>query len=138
MDEIFSNFPELFIMGKYVKIWFKNKGSSCYFLNSRGQEIKNITNIEQKKLSLFTFMVSLFMVLLVQKLIYTTNIWLNFVFVAFYEKYHLLNLIILRVYVKRWLMCTYFKTETDVGQNLKDDVFLTLTVRGHFHWKDCK
>ena len=109
MDEIFSNFPELFIMGKYVKIWFKNKGSSCYFLNSRGQEIKNITNIEQKKLSLFTFMVSFFMVLLVQKFIYTTNIWFNFVFVAFYEKYHLLNLIILRVYVKRWLNVYVFQ-----------------------------
>ena len=26
-------------------------------------------------------------------------------------------------------MCTYFKTETDVAQNLIDDFFLTLTVR---------
>ena len=29
-------------------------------------------------------------------------------------------------------MCTYFKTETDVAQNLIDDFFLILTVRGPF------
>ena len=33
-------------------------------------------------------------------------------------------------------MCTYFKT--DVAQNLIDDFFLTLTVRGSFHRKDFK
>ena len=43
------NFPELFIKGKYVKIRFKNRGSPCYFLSSRGQKIKNITKIEQKE-----------------------------------------------------------------------------------------
>ena len=32
-------------------------------------------------------------------------------------------------------MCTYFKTKTDVAQNLIDDFFLTLTVRGPFHKK---
>ena len=35
-------------------------------------------------------------------------------------------------------MSTYFKIETDVAQNLIDDFFLTLTVRGPFHWKDFK
>ena len=30
-------------------------------------------------------------------------------------------------------MCTYFNTKTDVAQNLVDDVFLILTVRGPFH-----
>ena len=29
-------------------------------------------------------------------------------------------------------MCTYFKTETDVAQNLIDDFFLNLTVSGPF------
>ena len=33
-------------------------------------------------------------------------------------------------------MCMYFKTETGVAQNLIDDLFLTLTVRGPFHRKD--
>ena len=36
------------------------------------------------------------------------------------------------------LMCTYFNTKTDVSQNLIDDFFLTLTVRGPFHRKDFK
>ena len=35
-------------------------------------------------------------------------------------------------------MCTYFKTETDVAQNLIDYFFLTLTVRRPFHRKDFK
>ena len=35
-------------------------------------------------------------------------------------------------------MCTYFKTETDVAQNLIDDFFLTLTVRGPFYRKNFK
>ena len=47
VDEISLNFPELFIIGQYVKIRFKNKGSPCYFLSSRGQKIKHITKIEQ-------------------------------------------------------------------------------------------
>ena len=58
VDEISLNFPELFITGKYVKIGFRNRGSPCYFLSSRGQKIKNITKIEQKRLFLFTFLVS--------------------------------------------------------------------------------
>ena len=33
-DEISLNFPELFVIGKYVKIKFKSKGSPYYFLSS--------------------------------------------------------------------------------------------------------
>ena len=40
VDEISLNFPELFIIGKYVKIRFKNRVSPCYFLSSRGEKIK--------------------------------------------------------------------------------------------------
>ena len=50
-DEISLNFPELFIVGKYVKVRFKNE-SPCYCLSSRGQKIKNVTKIEQKRLFL--------------------------------------------------------------------------------------
>ena len=71
VDEVLLNFPELLITGKHVKIRFKNRGSPCYFLSSRGQKIKNITKIEQKRLFLFTFLVSFFMAFLAQKLIYT-------------------------------------------------------------------
>ena len=49
VDEISLNFPDLFIIEKYVKIRFKNHGSPCYFLNSRGQKIYNITKTEQKR-----------------------------------------------------------------------------------------
>ena len=87
VDEISLNFPELFIIRKYVKVRFKNKGSPCYFLNSRGQKIRNITKIEPKRLFLFTFLLSFLMEFQVQKLIYTIN--------------SLLNLIILGVYAKR-------------------------------------
>ena len=38
-------------------------------LLSRGQKIKNATKLEQKRLFLFTFMVSFFMALLAQKLV---------------------------------------------------------------------
>ena len=74
IDEIFLKFPELFIIGKYVKITFKNRGSPCYFLSSRGQKVKNITKLEQKRLFLFRSLVSFFMAFLAQKLIYTINI----------------------------------------------------------------
>ena len=67
------NFPKLFIIGKYVKIMFKNRGSPCYFLSSRGQKIKNIAKTEQRKLFLLRFLLSFFMVFLVQILIYARN-----------------------------------------------------------------
>ena len=66
VDKISLNFPKLFIIGKYVKIRFKNRGSPCYFLSSRGQKIENITKIEQKGLFLFLFLVSFFMAFLAQ------------------------------------------------------------------------
>ena len=61
-------------------------------------------------------------------------------FGTFFEQDRLLNLIILGVYVKRWPKCAggISKTETDVAQNLIDDFFLTLTVRGTFHRMDFK
>ena len=60
VHEISLKVPELLIIDIYVKIRFENRGLPCYFLSSRGQKIKNITKIEQK-------------------LIYTINIWFNFV-----------------------------------------------------------
>ena len=45
-DEISLNFPELFVIGKYVKIRFKN---------IRNKNIKNILKIEQTTVFLFTF-----------------------------------------------------------------------------------
>ena len=75
------------------------------FLSSRGQKIKNITKIEHTWLLLFTFFVSFFIAFLAQKLIYTINIWFNFVPGTFFAQDDLLKLIILGVYVKRWPKC---------------------------------
>ena len=60
VDEISLNFPELFVIGKYVKIRFKNWGSPCYFLSYRGKKIKDITKIEHTRPFLFTLLVSFF------------------------------------------------------------------------------
>ena len=48
VDEISLNIPKKFIIAKYVKIRFKNRGSAYYFLSSRRQKIKNITKTKQK------------------------------------------------------------------------------------------
>ena len=37
VHEISINFPQLFIIGNYVKIKFENKGSPCYFVSAKGQ-----------------------------------------------------------------------------------------------------
>ena len=124
---------------KVVKIRFKTRGSPRYFLSSRGQKIKNITKIEQKRRFLFTFLVSFFMAFLVQKLIYTINIWLNFVFGSCFEQDHLLNLFISRVYAKRLPKCARISIQKLMQPKIWSMIFfLTLTVRGPFHRKDFK
>ena len=60
-DEISLNFPEMLIIGKYVKIMFKNRDSPYYFLGSRGQKIKNITQFEQKRLFFFIWCLWIFL-----------------------------------------------------------------------------
>ena len=51
-----------------MKISFQNRKLPCYKISFIGQNIKNITKIEQKRMSLFTFLA-----FLMQKLIYTIN-----------------------------------------------------------------
>ena len=72
-DEISLNFPELFIIGKYVKIRFKNWGSPCYFVISRGQKIKSITKIDDRDCFCLRSWFHFFMTFLAQKLIYAIN-----------------------------------------------------------------
>ena len=129
----------MLIIGKYVKTRFKNRGSPCYFLSSRGGKIKNITKIEQKRLLLFTFLVSFLMAFLGRKLIYAITTWFNFVFGSFFEQYHLLNLFILGVYAKRWPKCACISMQKLMQPKIWSMIFfLTLTVRGPFHRKDFK
>ena len=59
----------------------------------------------------------------------------NFVPGSFFEQDHLLNLIILRLYVKEWPKCARISKQTDVAQNLIDDFFSNF-VRRPFHRKD--
>ena len=107
----FFKFSWVVHMGKCVTIRFKRRGSPCYFLSSRGQKIKNITKI----VYILGF---IFMVFLAQKLIYTINIWFNFVFGSFFQQDHLLNLFISWVIRKDDLNAHVFNTKTDVAQNL--------------------
>ena len=69
-------------------------------LFSRGQGIKKITKVEQKRLCLFTLLILFFMVFFGQKLTYKINIYLT-VFGSLFEQDHLLNLSNLGVYAKR-------------------------------------
>ena len=71
-------------------------------LFSGGQKIKNTTKVEQKRLFLFTSLISFFMAFLAQKLTYTINIYLTLSeFGSFFEQDDLLNLFNLGVYEKR-------------------------------------
>ena len=47
-DEISSNFPESLTVGKYLKMRFKNRGSPCYFLSSRGQRSKILQKLNKR------------------------------------------------------------------------------------------
>ena len=129
----------MFIIGEHVKIRFKNRGSPCYFLSSRGQNIKNILKIGQKRLFLFTFFDSFFMAFLARKLIYTINIWFNFALGSFFELDNLLNSFISGVYAKRWSKCARISIQKLMQPKIWSMIFfLTLTVRGPFHRKDFK
>ena len=123
--KISLNFSELFITEKYVKIRFNNMESPCYFISSRGQKIKNTTKVERTRLFLFiTFLFSFFMAFLVQKLIYTINIRFDFVFSWFFEQDHLLNLIALGVYVKRWPKCALISKQKLIQPKIWSIIFL--------------
>ena len=75
------------------------------------------------------------MAFFVQNLIYTVNIWINFVFGSYFEQDHQLNLIIIfyRSLLEKMTWCAYFKIETvaqkDAAQNLIDYFF------SNFDWQ---
>ena len=118
---------------------FKNWGWPCYFLSSTGQQIKNITKIKQKRLFVFTFFASFFMAFLAQKLIYTINMWFNFVLGSFFKQDHLLNLIILGGYAKVWPKCTHISKQKLMSVKIWSIIFFpTLTVAGPIQRKDFK
>ena len=88
---------------------------------------------------MLTFLASFSMAFLMQKLIYTINIWFNVVLGSFFKQDHLLNLIILGGYAKGWPKCARISKQKQVYLKIWSmNFFLTLTVRGPFHRKDFK
>ena len=86
------------------------------------------------------YLVSFFMALLVQKLIFTINIWFNFVFGSFLEQDHLLlNLFVSSSIKLIWPKCAYISIQKLMQPKIwAMSFFLNLTVRGLFHRKDFK
>ena len=83
------------------KSGLKNRGHHAIFWVL---EVKR-SKIVPKRLFLFTFSVSFLMAFFAERLINIINIWFNFVFGSCFEQGHLLNLLILGVYAKRWPKC---------------------------------
>ena len=84
---------------------------------------------------LFTFLFLFFMAFLAQKLIYTINIWFKFAIGFFFEHDHLLKLIIVGVYAKRWPKCARISKQIDVAQNLINDFFSNFDCKsGSSNW----
>ena len=86
--------PELFVIEKYVKIRFKNRGPPCYFLEVNRSKL-NKRDIFCNILGLIFYGVSRAKTDLHSKYIF------NFVFDSFFEKDPLLNLFILGLYAQR-------------------------------------
>ena len=85
---------------------------------------------------MFTFLVSLLIAFLGQK----ANLHnINFVFGSYFEQDHLLNLIILGVYAKKWLKCARIWKQKLIWSKIWSIIFFViLTVRRPFHKKDFK
>ena len=131
------NFSELFIIGKYIKIRFKNWGSPCYFLSSRGQKIKILQ--KHTRLFLFTLLLVLFLWRFSRKNWFTQWIYdLNSCLAHFYGQDHLLKLIILGVYAKVDLNVHVFQDRNWCSTKSDRIFFLALVVRRPFHRKNFK
>ena len=82
VDEISLNFPELFIIEKYVKIRFKNRGPPCYFLEVKRSKVLQKLNKTDCFSNIFGFIfydVSRAKIHLHSKYVF------NFVFSSFFE-----------------------------------------------------
>ena len=90
MDKISLNFPELFIIGKYVKIGFKNWSCYAIFLVLEVKRSKTLQKLNIGDCFCLHSWFHFFMTFLAQKLIYTIN----------FEQGNKLNLIILGVHAK--------------------------------------
>ena len=100
---------------------FKNRGSPCDILSSRDlKDQRHYKNWTKETVSVYILGL-IFYGVSSAKTNLLNKTWFNFVFGSFFEPDHLLNLIILRVYAKRWPKCT--SISKDVVQNLIYDFF---------------
>ena len=74
-------------------------------LFSNGQKVKNITKVKQNKLFYLHSWFHFYGVFRAKNDLHNKYIF-NFVFGSFFEQYHLLNLLNLEVYAKKWPKCT--------------------------------
>ena len=86
---------------KYVKIRFKSTGHVAIFWVLEIKTSKIVQKLNNRDCFIDILGFIFFMAFLAQKLIYTINVWFNFVFGSFFEQDHLLNLFIFGVYGKR-------------------------------------
>ena len=121
-------FPSWPLQENNVKTRFQNRGSAWYFLSSRDQKIKNWTKIEQKRLILFAFLALFFMAFLAQtdlrnKYMIHVCAWLIF-WTRPSFKLNYFRSLCEKMY--------FFKTETDVAQNLIDEFFSNFDLQRTF------
>ena len=92
----------MFIIEKYVKTRFKNRGSPCYFLEvKRSKELQKLN----KRGYFCTILGFIFYTVNRAKADLRSKYIFKFVFGSFFEQDHLLNLFILSVNAKRWPKC---------------------------------
>ena len=98
VDEISITFPELFIIEKHVKIRFKNRAPSCYFLEVKRWKISQKLNLTDHFCNIFDF---IFYAVSLAKTDLHSKYKFNFVFGSSFERNHLLNLFILTLSWRR-------------------------------------
>ena len=91
VDEIYLNIPELYIIEKYVKISFKNRGPPSYFLEVKRYKILQKLN---KRDYFCNILGSFFYGFSRTKIDLHSEYIFNFVFGSFFEQDHPLNLFI--------------------------------------------
>ena len=99
---------KLFIIEKYLKIRFKNRGPPCYFLEVKRSKILQKLNKRDYFSNILGF---IFYGISHTKPDLSRKYIFNFVFGSFFEQDHLLYLFILGVYVKRWHKCTHISEQ---------------------------
>ena len=122
------------------KSGLKTGGHHAIFWVLEVKRSKMLQKLNKRDCFCLHYLVSFFMAFLVQKLIFTINIWFNFVFGSFLEQDHLLlNLFVSGVYAKRWPKCAHISIQKLMQPKIWPmGFFLNLTVRGPFHRKDFK